>query len=206
MNYLAHLLLAEANTASRIGNLLGDFAHGVQLSELPTAVQAGLRRHRAIDRFTDQATEVLSAKTLFSPARRRFAGIALDMLFDHLLIKHWDLYQAQPFCHYKTSLYQQLLQDLPLMPTKMATSVQLLVHQDWFGQYQDLTQLGRALDQIASRIRFNHQFDGVIDEIGQQMPQLEPLFLQFFPRLLQFVSELGPELAEESVPSPDKTC
>lgn len=206
MNYLAHLLLAEANTESRIGNLLGDFAHGVLLSELPPAVRAGLQRHRAVDRFTDQAAEVLSAKALFSPARRRFAGIALDMLFDHLLIKHWALYQAQPFCHYKTTLYQQLLNDLPLMPTKMATTVQLLVHQDWFGQYQDFTQLGRALDRIAARIRFNHQFDGVINEMEPLLPQFDVLFLQFFPKLQLFVAELGPELMEESMPSPNKTC
>lgn len=206
MNYLAHLVLAEANTSSRIGNLLGDFAHGVLVSELPSAVRAGLHRHRAIDRFTDQASEVLAAKALFSPARRRFAGIALDMLFDHLLIKHWHLYQSQSFVHYKTELYQQLLQDLPQMPASMAATVQLLVQQDWFGQYQDLTQLGKALDRIAQSIRFNHQFDGVINEIGPQMPQLEALFLQFFPKLQLFVAELGPELAEESMPSTGKTC
>lgn len=206
MNYLAHLLLAEASSESRIGNLLGDFAHGVVLSELPPAVKAGLQRHRAVDRFTDRAAEVLTAKTLFSQARRRFAGIALDMLFDHLLIKHWALYQAQPFARYKTELYQQLLQDLPQMPVAMAGTVRLLVLQDWFGQYQDLTQLGRALDRIAQRIRFSHQFDGVINEIRPQLPQLEALFLQFFPRLQLFVAELGPELAEESMPSTSKTC
>lgn len=206
MNYLAHLLLAEASTESRIGNLLGDFAHGVVLSELPPAVKAGLQRHRAVDRFTDQASEVLTAKTLFSQSRRRFAGIALDMLFDHLLIKHWALYQSQPFARYKTELYQQLRQDLPQMPAAMAGTVRLLVQYDWFGQYQDLTQLGRALDRIANRIRFSHQFDGVINEIRPQLPQLEALFLQFFPRLQLFVAELGPELAEESMPSAAKTC
>ena len=59
MNFFAHLVLAEPTPQSRLGNLMGDFCQGLDLKTLPVAVQAGIWRHRAIDRFTDTAAEVL---------------------------------------------------------------------------------------------------------------------------------------------------
>ena len=77
MNFLAHLVLAESTAESRFGNLLGDFCQGLDLKSLPPAVQAGVWRHRAIDRFTDAAAEVQQAKAMFSRERRRFASAGL---------------------------------------------------------------------------------------------------------------------------------
>ena len=97
MNYLAHLLFAQPNSDSRIGNLLGDFYHGTKLELLNPAVAAGLYNHRAVDWFTDHHAEVRAARLLFSPDMRRFAPIALDMLFDFCLIKYWNHFFTADF-------------------------------------------------------------------------------------------------------------
>ena len=86
MNHLAHLFLAPDSPEARVGSLLGDFARGIVQDDLPAAVRDGLKHHRAVDAFTDQHPEVLASKRLFSPQRRRFAGVALDILYyDYLL-------------------------------------------------------------------------------------------------------------------------
>lgn len=193
MNFLAHLVLAEATAESRLGNLMGDFCQGLDLSRLPDAVQAGIWRHRAVDRFTDAAVEVQQAKTLFSKARRRFAPVIIDVLFDHLLLKHWHELEARDFtvlCH---DIYQQLWQQRALMPPAMQVTVFSIVQQDWFGSYRQLDNIGLALDRIASRIRFDNQFTGSIEEIRQHLPELETLFMQFYPRLQTHVQQLGDE-------------
>ncbi len=194
MNFFAHLILAEPTPQSRLGNLMGDFCQGLDLKTLPTAVQAGIWRHRAIDRYTDAAAEVQQAKALFSPARRRFAPVMLDVLFDHLLLKHWPQLDSRPLEPLCQQLYQHLWQQRSVMPPAMAATVTAIVQQDWFGSYQQLDNIGMALDRIASRIRFAHQFTGSIDEIRQHSPALETLFLQFYPQLQAYVRELGPEL------------
>jgi len=194
MNFFAHLVLAEPTPQSRLGNLMGDFCQGLDLKTLPVAVQAGIWRHRAIDRFTDTAAEVLQAKALFSPARRRFVPVMLDVLFDHLLLKYWPQLDGRPLAPLCQQFYQQLWQQRSAMPPAMATTVTAIVQQDWFGSYQQLDNIGMALDRIASRIRFAHQFTGRIDEIRQHLPALEILFLQFYPKLQSYVRELGPEL------------
>ncbi|MCT6699242.1 ACP phosphodiesterase [Rheinheimera sp. 4Y26] len=189
MNYLAHLYFADNNTESRIGNLLGDFCRGVDLTALSPATKAGLMQHRAIDRFTDAAPEVHAAKLLFAAKRRRFAGVALDVLFDHYLIKHWPVFHPEPFLLYKSRLYQQLWQDRALMPERMATTISYLVPQDWFGSYASLEGIGQALDRIAGRLRFANEFSGVISDFTAYQPQFEQLFLQFFPKLQAFVRQ-----------------
>ena len=88
MNYFAHLVLSQPTIESTVGNLLGDFARGVDQSKLEPAVLAGLKNHRAVDRFTDSHPEISALRQCFSSKRRRFAGIALDVYFDHLLMNH----------------------------------------------------------------------------------------------------------------------
>ncbi len=193
MNYLAHAALAKPNRYSITGNLLGDFCKGVAVDSLHPNIRAGLMNHRAVDRFTDQHRAVRQAKQLFSEQRRRFAGIALDVLFDHFLIVHWQQFYPQPFADYKQQLYQQLAAAEHLMPAQMAHTMRSVRCDDWFSRYQHLPQLGMALDRIAWRIRFANQFSGMIDEIRPHYAKLEQSFLQLYPELRQHVAELALE-------------
>lgn len=193
MNYLAHAVLAKPNLYSLTGNLLGDFCKGIALDTLHADIRAGLLNHRATDSFTDQHPQIRQLKTLFSPTRRRFAGIALDVLFDHFLILHWQQFYSTDFTEYKRQLYTDLAAAEPLMPAVMANTMRSVRMHDWFNSYQQLPQLGMALDRIASRIRFTHQFAGIIDEIRPQYAIFEQGFLKFYPQLQQHIQQLALE-------------
>ncbi|WP_166838006.1 ACP phosphodiesterase [Rheinheimera pleomorphica] len=195
MNYLAHLALAQPNHHSLVGNLLGDFCKGVPLNSLPATILAGLANHRAVDRFTDQHPLVRQSRLLFSAQRRRFAGIALDVLFDHFLIRHWQQFYPQPFTQYKHQLYRQLADAEPLMPLAMQRTMQSVRSDDWFGSYQHLPTVAIALERIAKRIRFSNQFSGVLTDIAPNYVSLEHTFLLFYPQLQQHVAQLALEHA-----------
>lgn len=188
MNYLAHLFLAQPTTPSRVGNLLGDFAKGVDTASLPPEVYRGLQNHRQVDLFTDQHPQVMALKPLFSQKRRRFAGIALDLAFDHFLIKHWEQFCAEPFPVMCQRYYASLLAGQNLMPASMQHTTQRIVAQDWFSSYATLEGVGYALDRIAGRIRFDHQFAGVYEELSARETEIEAAFLIFFPQLQQHVT------------------
>lgn len=194
MNFFAHLALAEQSAQSRYGNLLGDFCHGIELQTLPPAIHAAVLRHRAVDRFTDSAAEISQAKALFSPERRRFAPVIIDVLFDHFLLRHWASLDPRDLSQLCQQIYQQLWQQRADMPPAMAATVSSLVREDWFASYQQLDNIGFALDKIANRIRFQNSFAGSISEIRLHRTELEALFLQFYPRLQNYVTQLGPEL------------
>jgi len=193
MNYLAHLLLAQPTSHSRIGNLLGDFFHGTRLELLSPAMAAALYNHRAVDWFTDRHPEVRAARLLFSPQMRRFAPIALDMLFDFCLIKHWRRFYDSDFTDYKQQLYLNLQHDLPQMPEAMARTFKAVTEQDWFGNYAQLEGIQQALRRMASRGRFTARYAAVADELPQLQTSTEQVFLSFFPQLQQFIQQAAIE-------------
>lgn len=193
MNYLAHLLFAQPNSDSRIGNLLGDFYHGTKPELLSPAVAAGLYNHRAVDWFTDHHSEVRAARLWFSPDMRRFAPIALDMLFDFCLIKYWTHFFTSNFVDYKFQLYHSLQNDLSQMPDAMARTFKAVTEQDWFGNYAELEGIQYSLRRMASRGRYTTRYAAIADELPELQMQTEQLFLNFFPQLQRFIQQAAIE-------------
>ena len=195
MNHFAHLVLSRATLESVVGNLLGDFARGVDQDLLPDAVLAGLLNHRAVDRFTDSHPVVQELKSCFSKQRRRFAGIALDIYFDHLLINHWARFEQRHLEATIDDFYQRLSAGQSLMPgEEMRRVTQRIVDYDWFGSYRDIDSIAQSLDQVAGRIRFANQFDNAIEDILRHQNLIRDGFFEFYPELQQHVEEQALEV------------
>jgi len=188
MNYLAHLYLAQPNPDSYYGNLLGDFGGKKLAKLLPTPIKLALDNHYLVDKFTDSHTEIKHAKLLFSNKRKRFSGIALDVLFDHFLIKNWHQFSNQDFNYFKHDCYNKLQKNLPIMPSNMQHVISRITQDDWFKSYETAEGIGIALDNIAKRIRFNNEFSGAIEDINKHYDELNQVFLRFFPQLIDHVS------------------
>ncbi|MCU4674174.1 ACP phosphodiesterase [Catenovulum sp. 2E275] len=193
MNYLAHLYLAKPNADSYFGNLLGDFRKGVDITPLPNTVLYGLKNHYFVDKFTDNHPLIKQAKRLFSKEKQRFAGIAVDVLFDYFLIKHWDSFSDMSFAEFKQQSYARLTSRIAHMPYRMQTVSRQIIQHDWFGSYAELEGIGVALDNIARRIRFQNQFNNSLQDIQVHYTEFEHLFLAFFPQLTYQVQQFGPE-------------
>ncbi|WP_417545482.1 ACP phosphodiesterase [Marinobacter sp.] len=186
MNHLAHLFLAPDSPEARVGSLLGDFTRGVDLAALPYSVRLGVRHHLAVDSYTDKHPDVLASKRLFSGQRRKFAGVALDVLYDHFLLQHWTEFTDADQSTFITRVYSELQDNEALMTPDMSRTTRHMVSHDWFGSYRDLNNIGYALDRVAARIRFQNSFAGIIHEIRPLRSELEAHFLSFFPDLQEF--------------------
>jgi acyl carrier protein phosphodiesterase len=194
MNHFAHLVLAQPTVESTVGNLLGDFARGVDAGSLPPPVRAGLLNHRAVDRFTDNHPLVCEMKRGFSRRRRRFAGIALDIYFDHLLIQHWEQFEARALDAVIDACYQRMAAGQALMPREeMRRTTRRMIEYDWFGSYRDLDAIAESLDRVASRIRFVNRFDNAIEDLLANEARIREAFLEFYPQLQRHVREQGIE-------------
>ena len=196
MNHFAHLVLSQPTIESTVGNLLGDFARGVDPHLLPEAVKAGLNNHRAVDRFTDSHPLVKEMKLGFSRQRRRFAGIALDIYFDHLLISHWEKFESRDLRPLIKEFYQRMSDGQELMPGDNMRRVTLrMVEYDWFGSYRDIDAVAASLDRVASRIRFANQFDNAIEDLVRHHEMIRDGFFEFYPQLQRHVADQAIESA-----------
>ncbi|WDE10679.1 ACP phosphodiesterase [Thalassomonas haliotis] len=208
MNYLAHLFLAQAASSGLppkqqalilVGNLMGDFVKGRQLSQYPLEVARGIYQHRLIDKYTDRHQEVLRLKSLLSTRRKRFSGIISDIVFDHFLAKEFTSYSAEPLNHFSRDCYRQLAPHIELMPEKMQLMVSRMIAHDWLSGYQELSSVGLALDGVSRRIRFDNHLLGAIEEVQDNYPAYQQAFAAFFPQLLAFV------LRSNDLPEPDRS-
>jgi len=190
MNHLAHVFLAPDTPEARVGSILGDFCRGISVADLPGDVQRGVEHHLSVDSYTDRHPQVCASRRLFSPQRRRFAGVALDILYDHYLLKHWHRFTDVDQDGFIRMIYRELPEHEYLMPEPMRRVTRRIAMDDWFGHYRDLDNIGYALDRVAARIRFPNRFDGIIEEIEGHSEELESRFLWFFQDLQRDASTL----------------
>lgn len=96
MNFLAHLWLADQARLPLAGAVLGDYLRGPVPAKLPAALALSVNLHRRLDAETDRHPRVVTARARFGPGTRRYAGILLDILYDHLLTQDWTRYSSEP--------------------------------------------------------------------------------------------------------------
>jgi len=119
--------------------------------------------------------------------------VAIDVVFDHFLITHWQQFSEQPLSEFKRTSFELLNKRLAHMPPRMQHVVTSMTKHDWFKDYETINGVGTALDNIANRIRFANQFAGAAQDIKRHYYQLDAAFLAFFPQLITHVTEFNAE-------------
>jgi acyl carrier protein phosphodiesterase len=186
MNHLAHTLLAGTDEGRRLGGVLGDFVRGMPDPSLPSGVRDGIALHRAIDGYTDRHPEVLAARALFEPPYRRYAGIALDMWFDHCLARDFARWSAQPLEGFSADLRALLRRHDDLLPADAQRFARYMQANDLPAGYADPAVLGRALAGIGQRLSRDNPLDRMLPVLEALDAPLQERFEVFFPQLRRF--------------------
>ncbi|HEU4857639.1 MAG TPA: ACP phosphodiesterase [Rhodanobacteraceae bacterium] len=186
MNHLAHALLADAGGAEfALGSAEGDFVHGHPDPAWPAARQAGLRFHRAIDQYTDRHAEVVAARNLFTPPLRRYAGIVLDIWFDHLLVRGWDRCNADEplprFAQRWLALLDARAADLP----ESLCAFTAWMHAHGLPEaYGDDATLDVVFHALAKRLSRPSPIGDALPALRERADALQRHFDAFFPDLV----------------------
>ncbi len=188
MNYLAHLYLADNDTESLLGNLMGDFVKGHVDGHLSPAIQQGIALHRKIDAFTDVHPVFKQSKQRLSPEVRRYGGILVDLFYDHFLARHWDSYAKLPLRHFSQQVYGILLSHYELLPNAMQRSVSYMIRVDLLMSYREITGIDNALRGIGRRLKRANPLASAAKELQRHYPALEADFAAFFPELRCYVA------------------
>lgn len=197
MNYLAHLYFAEDTPESRVGNLMADFVRGpVDRQPYNGAVMRGMRSHVAVDRYTDGHEVVRESKALISPSRRRFAGIIVDICYDHYLARHWTDFSDESLSAFIERTYGSLSAYRGDMPPVLSRVIRHMVRHDWLRGYLEPSGIGRVLDGLSMRVRRPNTLAGSVEELKENYDEMEGQFLRFFPDLVRHM-EPGPDRRHE---------
>lgn len=187
MNFLAHLLLAGGEQAHQIGGLLGDFVKGPLPGSLPADLALGVALHRQIDVQTDAHPLFRQSCGRISPARRRVAGIMVDLFYDHFLVCHWRRFCEQSLGDYLADFYATLAQRHDQLPARLQGLWPRMRDEAWLESYGEVDSVGWALNSLARRrTRLEAFLLGGGEELLWHYAELEQDFLALFPQLQDF--------------------
>ncbi|MCQ4313118.1 ACP phosphodiesterase [Pseudomonas stutzeri] len=195
MNYLAHLHLGGPRPGELLGSLYGDFVKGPLQGRWPADIEAGIRLHRQIDAYTDSHPLVLQAKQRFPSERRRYAGILIDLFFDHCLAAHWHDYAEEPLQQFTERVYQ-VLRDEAALPDKLALIAPRMAAQDWLGSYRAFAVMEQVVAGMSRRLSRPEGLAGGVAELERLYVPLQQDFREFYPQLQAFAQRSSTGLAD----------
>ena len=189
MNVLAHALLAGHDEWLRLGGLMGDFVRGTPDPALPAGVRDGIRLHRAIDTFTDSHPDVRACRELFESPYRRYAGIFLDIWFDHYLARDFLRWAGEDLGVWSDALRAMLHRHDGLLPEELRRFLSYMDRQDLPAGYADLAVVERAFQGVSQRLSRANPIATVLPLLVANDIALNERFEVFFPELRVFAAD-----------------
>lgn len=190
MNYLAHLYLAEDSPESLLGNLLGDFIKGWSTDAYCDEIKKGIQLHKQVDRYTDFHPVVRESKRLISPVNRRYAGIIIDVFYDHFLAKNWSEYSSVPLEDFTVKVYKALQDNEAILPDSIKQVLPSLIGRNLLMSYAELNGISATLQRLSNRLKRENSLASALEDLTANYKQIEEDFYQFFPDLIDYVKTL----------------
>jgi acyl carrier protein phosphodiesterase len=153
LNFLAHALLAEDAPALIVGGVVGDWIKGHLPAGLPDDLARGVALHRAIDHYAESHPAFCRSRSRVSPARRRYAGVLVDVFYDHLLARDWVAIHPQPLHEYCATVYGLIEVRLPDLPADSHLALKLMAKEDWLMSYAQIEGIADVLARMSRRAR-----------------------------------------------------
>lgn len=189
MNFLAHTFLSCSDEKLLVGNFLGDFVKNKDLAGFPAEIQAGIFLHRKIDAFTDSHPAVMKAKTHLYEKHGKYAGVLVDIFFDHFLIVNWASYRKESLDAFFFRTYRIFINHLPVMPEHVQKILPAMIADNWLASYGTKEGILFAISRLQKRASKPELMDGAIESLETHFNSLDTCFQEFFPDVIKYVNE-----------------
>jgi acyl carrier protein phosphodiesterase len=183
MNFLGHLYLSGNEPLVIVGNFMADAVKGRDLSRFPEEVQRGIRLHRAIDTLTDAHPLQRVGRDRLRPHAGRYAGVVMDLFYDHLLASGWAHWHPEPLDRFAQRMYALLQEHHHLLPERTRTMLPYMVSGDWLTSYAQVEGLGRALHGLSRRVPEGTVMQGAERVLQEHRNTYREEFQRFLPEL-----------------------
>jgi acyl carrier protein phosphodiesterase len=197
MNFLAHAHLSGDNDYILIGNFVADAVKGNGLLDYHQDMQKGIRLHRRIDTFTDTHPIFKESLKRVRPDFGKFAGIVVDIYYDHFLAKGWSNYSDRKLTSFASHVYKVLQHNYKMLPARTKRILPFLVTQNWLVGYANLDDLRLVFYGMDRRTGFKSGMNRAVEVLEIQYDSLKNDFERFYPLLQDYASKELEQLIDE---------
>lgn len=183
MNHLAHAVLAGHEPGAVVGGLLGDFWRGALDPAWPEPVARGVRLHRRTDVVTDAHPDVAALRRSFEPPLRRYAGILLDVWFDHVLARDFERLVGEPADARLARIYAALAFVPERAPIGYALFAARTVRHRTLSNYDDPAWIEHVYEAISLRLSHANPVGHAFDAVAALDAPITRAFARLWPAL-----------------------
>ena len=187
MNYLAHLFLAGTDPELILGNFIADHVKGSDILKYSENVRKGIAMHRAIDTYTDQHPVVKQSIIRLRNDFHKYAGVIVDMYYDHYLSSQWDDYSDTDLQAFTKMRYDILNTFQAIIPVRSARLLFYMEKQNWLMSYSSFDGMQQAFNGMSRRTTFESNMEHAVVNLKAGYLEFNQEFRQFFPELQMFV-------------------
>lgn len=177
-----------------LGGIVADFARNPEIALLPEAVQTGVRLHRLIDGFTDRHPIVHRSNARISARLGWFAGIVMDVYYDHILARNWERYSPEPLPTFAGRSYQVLEDAFSISPPDAQWFIRRFIDGDYLVGYSTIEGIELTLARLSERIAERMPkralwLPDALPDLAAADAELADDFHAFYPELVAFAQE-----------------
>jgi acyl carrier protein phosphodiesterase len=165
VNFLAHALLAGPEPALIVGGVAGDWVKGPLPGTLAADLARGVALHRAIDSHAETDPAFCASRRRVSAQRRRYAGVLVDIFYDHLLAKDWASFCPISLAMFTENVYALVAARLDDLPDRARPALELMARENWLASYAGIDGIAAVLRRMARRARFPNPLAGAEEEL-----------------------------------------
>ncbi len=193
MNYLCHLYLAgDSDPLLLAGNFVGDIYKGKSYLALPKRMAQGVLMHRLLDTFTDTHPQTARCTEKLRPVSGKYAGVAVDMLYDHLLALSWEKHvDSLSLAEFSRQVYTTLHGLAWALPKKALFILEHMSRHDWLTSYASRNGIGQALQGIERRTGGKAVLFPVLAVFYAEPDWFREAFSIFFRDVSAYAAQLG---------------
>jgi acyl carrier protein phosphodiesterase len=168
---------------------MADFVKGKDYQKYPAAIQKGILLHREIDHYTDQHRYVLTSKRRLQPRYRHYAGVIVDMYYDHFLANNFQQYHKEQLPNFCDFVYRTVYDHHHLLPAKVKHLIEHMSAGNWLLSYAQLSGIEQALGGISRRTKFDSGMEYAGFELRNHYQDFLREFMAFFPEVIRFAKD-----------------
>ena len=158
------------------------------LSNYPEYIQKGIRIHREIDSFTDSHPLVKKGTKRLHPNYGKFAGIIVDIFYDHLLADNWEQYSEIPLVEFAQAQYNLITKHWNHLPPRTQFWYYYMYQNNLLVTYAQEDVIELVLQRMDKRMGSISGMGGAIDELRIHKTEYTAEFRSVFLEIQKHVS------------------
>jgi acyl carrier protein phosphodiesterase len=189
VNFLAHTYLSGCNEEIIVGNFMGDYVKGKNYNSYPDLVRKGILIHRDIDTYTDMHPITRRGKLRIVSKYHKYAGIIIDIFYDHFLASMWDDFSSLPLQDFVSRTYDLLKRNYKVLPEAIKRWFPTFLENNWMMAYQTVDGIELVLERMAANTSLPNHAGYAVEVLSDRYSSFKSDFLEFFPLIIQFLEE-----------------